>query len=225
MMESALLVGSTGAVGSQLLRILQQERPYEQVTVLTRTPLGQDLAAGFTNLVIPDFAKLEEHAAALAADDVFCCLGTTIKKAGNRDAFKAVDHDMVLDLARLTQKQGAQRFFCVSAMGANPQSRIFYNQVKGQTEENLKALNLSSLFLFRPSLLIGPRQDFRPGEQIARILFPVSLILTLGLSWFFRPIQTETVARAMLAQATNTASSVGTRILSSGKMQKFLHLS
>ena len=225
MMESALLVGSTGAVGSQLLRILQQERPYEQVTVLTRTPLGQDLAAGFTNLVIPDFSKLEEHAAALAADDVFCCLGTTIKKAGNRDAFKAVDHDMVLDLARLTQKQGAQRFFCVSAMGANPQSRIFYNQVKGQTEENLKALNLSSLFLFRPSLLIGPRQDFRPGEQIARILFPVSLILTLGLSWFFRPIQTETVARAMLAQATNTASSVGTRILSSGKMQKFLHLS
>lgn len=224
-MESALLIGSTGAVGTQLLKLLQQERPYEQVTVLSRTPLGQDLAAGFTNLVIPDFAKLEEHATALAVDDVFCCLGTTLKQAGSRAAFSAVDHDLVLKIANLTKQKGARRFFCVSAMGANPKSRFFYNQVKGQTEEDLKALSFSSLFLFRPSLLVGPRKEFRPGEQIAKILFPVSLILTLGLSWFFRPIQTETVARAMLTQATNTTPSEGTHILSSGEMQKFLHLS
>jgi len=225
MMESALLVGATGAVGSQLLKILQQKRPYEQVTVLSRSPIGQDLAAGFTNLVIPDFSKLEEHAAALAVNDVFCCLGTTIKQAGSRDSFSAVDHDMVLKIATLTKSKGARRFFCVSAMGANPQSRFFYNQVKGQTEEDLKALNFSSLFLFRPSLLIGPRKEFRLGEQTAKMLFPVSLVLTLGLAWFFRPIQTETVAKAMLAQAMDNSSAIGSRTLSSREMQKFIHLS
>jgi uncharacterized protein YbjT (DUF2867 family) len=160
-----------------------------------------------------DFARLESEALP-SAEDAFCCLGTTIKKAGSQEAFRAVDHDAVLAFAKAARKAGARRFLLVSALGANPSSRVFYNRVKGETEEDLKAVGFESLIILRPSLLLGDRAESRPGEHAAIVVSKVLGPLLRPFSG--RPIEARTVARAMLALARDAAN--GTRVALSGEL-------
>ena len=167
--------------------------------------------------VVINFDDIEAHAKELSVQDVFCCLGTTIKAAGSRAAFYKVDYSYVLDVARLLKAQGAERFFVVSAMGSDKHSRIFYNQVKGEMEEALRALEFKSLHVFRPSLLLGQRKEFRMGEKIAtqatKILKPVFL---LGLKKF-EPIEAAKVAKFMVEASHSNVT--GFHIYESDKMQ------
>jgi uncharacterized protein YbjT (DUF2867 family) len=210
--RTALVAGASGLVGGLLLDALLESPLYREVCSLGRRPVSKQHPRLTQRTV--DFARLEAEALP-AADDAFCCLGTTIKKAGSQQAFRAVDYDAVLAFAQAARKAGARRFLVVTALGADPRSRVFYNRVKGEVEEALKGQGFESLIILRPSLLLGERAESRPGERAAIV---VSKALGPLLRPFGgRPIEARTVARAMLALARDTAP--GVRVALSGELQ------
>ncbi|SIR33177.1 oxidoreductase [Pontibacter lucknowensis] len=197
--RTALIAGASGLVGSHLLLMLLQSDRYSQVISVGRRELA--IIHPKLDQQIVDFDNLKKSASELAADDVFCCLGTTIKKAGTKDAFYKVDHTYVTQLAEITLRRNATQFLVVSAMGADASSRIFYNRVKGEMERDIQALGFTSLHIFRPALLLGEREEHRTGEEIsARIMKPLSMLM-IGPMRKYRPIKAETVASAMLRAA------------------------
>jgi uncharacterized protein YbjT (DUF2867 family) len=148
-----------------------------------------------------DLGELETVSDLPHVDDVFCCLGTTIRQAGSQPAFRLVDHTFVLGLARAGLRAGATQFLLVSAIGADPESRVFYSRVKGETETAIRKLPYQGIQIFRPSLLLGERPEFRLGERIAMLGAPVLPALLFGRLRRYRPIQAATVARAMVTIA------------------------
>ncbi|MDI1336282.1 MAG: oxidoreductase [Lacunisphaera sp.] len=195
-MSTALIAGATGLVGGQLLRQLLDAPEYDRVIALGRRPV--DVAHPKLVQVAADFAALEKVTADLRCDDAFCCLGTTSKKAGSQAAYRAVDHAAVLAFAWAARRNGATRFFMVSSLGANARSRVFYNRVKGETEEALEVLGFRTLGIFRPSLLLGPRREFRLGERLGAALMWLAEPLLLAGLRKYRATQAEVVARAMV---------------------------
>ena len=197
--RTALIAGASGLVGSHLLRMLLQSDRYSQVISVGRRELA--IIHPKLDQQIVDFDHLKKSAPELAAEDVFFCLGTTIKKAGTKEAFYKVDHTYVTQLAEITLRRNASQFLVVSSMGADAGSRVFYNRVKGEMERDVRALGFQSLHIFRPALLLGERDEHRTGEEIgARIMKPLSKIM-FGPLRRYRPIQAETVANAMLRVA------------------------
>jgi len=153
----------------------------------------------------------------LQVQDAFCVLGTTIRTAGSQEAFRKVDYDYVVGLGKLCEKNRISKFLVVSAMGADASSGIFYNRVKGEMEKAIQQLNIPSVVIFRPSLLMGKRKEFRRGERFAQILMGgLGFLFVAGLKKY-KPIQAETVAASMIAaSAANTGKF---RILNSQEMQ------
>jgi uncharacterized protein YbjT (DUF2867 family) len=137
----------------------------------------------------------------MTADDVFCCLGTTIGVAGSQENFRKVDFDYPLQVAEICLKNGAQQFLLVSAMGANAASSIFYNKVKGEIENAIDKLNYSSLQIFQPSLLLGNRKEVRVGELIGKVVMKGLGFLFIGPIKKYKAIEAETVAKAMVKAA------------------------
>ncbi len=155
MAKTALLAGSTGLIGSQLLGLLLTDDHYASVTAISRKPLSVT-SPKLINLVC-ELHDLSNHRDQLKVDDVFCCLGTIIKKAKTKEAFRAVDLDAPVLLSKISKALGAQQFLLISSLGANKNSTIFYNQVKGEVEEAIRLEGLDTLHILRPSLLLGPR--------------------------------------------------------------------
>ncbi|MFL5353135.1 oxidoreductase [Archangium sp.] len=211
--RTALVAGASGLVGGHLLDTLLGDERYQQVHSLGRRPLPKQHPKLAQHTV--DFARLEDSALP-AAQDAFCCLGTTLKKAGSQEAFRAVDHDAVLAFAQAAKKAGVQRFLVVTALGANPRSRVFYNRVKGEVEQALAGMGFESLIIAQPSLLLGARAESRPGEHAAIIASRLLAPLLRPLA--SRPIEARTVARAMAALALEAPK--GTRVVPSGELQK-----
>jgi uncharacterized protein YbjT (DUF2867 family) len=211
-MRTALVAGASGLVGSLLLDELLADAHYSQVISLGRRTLPRQEPRLVQRTV--DFARLEAEPLPLV-DDAFCCLGTTIKRAGSREAFRAVDYQAVLVFARAAQKAGARRFLVVTALGANARSRVFYNRVKGEVEEALKELGLESLVVAQPSLLLGERQESRPGERAAMVASRLLAPLLRPLP--SRPIEARTVARALVRLAREATP--GVRVVRSGELQ------
>jgi uncharacterized protein YbjT (DUF2867 family) len=195
-MRTALIAGASGLVGGFLLRQLLDSPAYDRVIALGRR--GPGLTHPKLAFVQADFGALDKVAAEVACDDAFCCLGTTIRRAGSRAGFRAVDHAAVLAFAWLARRNGAKRFFVVSALGANAASRVFYNRVKGEMEEALVVLDFPTLAIFRPGLLLGPRVEVRPVERVSAVLLWLAEPLLRGPLRRYRAIQASTVARAML---------------------------
>lgn len=179
-----MLVGATGLVGSHVLRQLLEDPRCDAVVAPTRRPVGITDPA-LVNPVV-DFAQLPAGAEWWAVDAVICALGTTIKQAGSQAAFARVDHDAPLAVARLARAQGAHAFALNSAMGADAGSRIFYNQVKGRLEQDLRALGYPSLTLVRPGLIGGERAERRTGEHLASLVLGV-LGPVLPRAWRINP--------------------------------------
>lgn len=198
--KSALLVGATGLVGTELLNVLLTESEYETVKVLTRrmSPLKHPKL----EQIITDFDQLDQYQQHFHVDDVYCCLGTTIKTAGSQEAFTKVDYTYPLELAKLTKASGAKNFFIITAMGADKHSKFFYNRVKGEVEEALKKLGFSTLHIFRPSLLLGKRKEFRFGERIGVLFSPALTLLLVGPLKKYKPIHARDVAMAMYQAST-----------------------
>ncbi|TRZ68750.1 MAG: NAD-dependent epimerase/dehydratase family protein [Rhodocyclaceae bacterium] len=210
--KTALVAGATGLVGSRLVELLCADPAWGRVVVLARRKHAT--AHPKLQALIVDFDHLTE-AVLPPIDAAFCCLGTTIKRAGSEAAFRRVDHDYVLAFAERALAAGARQFLLVSALGADARSAVFYNRVKGEAEAAIGALGYASASIFRPSLLAGRRREFRFGERLTlALLRPVRALLPASI----RPIEDVTVARAMLAVAH--AQLPGVRIIPSGEMQR-----
>src|ERR1700686_808748 len=161
----ATLIGGTGLTGSLLVRHLLADPPITTVISISRKSL-QISNDKLTEVLISGLAELPSFESKLGGDLYFCCLGTTIKAAGSKQNFEKVDHAAVVDFAKIAKAHDAKSFTLVSAMGANANSMLFYNRVKGRTENDVRALGLRSLIIFRPALLFGPRHEFRLAERI-----------------------------------------------------------
>lgn len=194
-MKTALVAGATGAVGKALVYQLIEDPGYLKIITVSRKPLP--IKHHKVEQVVVDYDRLDTVADQLSADEVFCCLGTTIKAAGSRDEFYKVDHDYVLKIARLGKNQGAGQFIMVSAMGADADSSLFYNRVKGEAERDVCLLRYETVIMVRPSLLIASRVEFRPGETIAKYVMKATGFLMLGPLKKYKAIPVETVAKAM----------------------------
>lgn len=173
----ATLIGGTGLTGSFLARQLLADPDITKVISVSRRPLGIE-SAKLAEVLVGDLAELLSMASQVRGELYFCCLGTTIKTAGSQENFERVDHTAIVEFARIAKAHAARSLTLISSMGANARSRVFYNRIKGRTENDVTALGLRSLIIFRPALLVGPRQEFRLAEGIAsRTLVPLSRLL------------------------------------------------
>ena len=195
-MKTALLAGSTGLIGGQLLELLLTDNRYTSVIAISRKAL--DTSHPKLRNIVADVTSLEQHKAQLAADDVFCCLGTTMGQAKTKEAFTQVDFDYPVMLAKLSRERGAKQYLLVSALGANKSSFIFYNRVKGLTEEAIASLGFESVHILRPSLLVGPRTEHRAGEDAAKWFYRAFGFL---IPKKYKAIESIRVARSMLVFA------------------------
>ncbi len=197
--RKALVVGATGLVGSHLLRNIFNNPAYSEVTSLVRK--RSLITHRKLKEVITDFNNLEKTLSTITANDVFCCLGTTIKKAGSQKAFRKVDFSLVVDVAKVMKKQGAEQFIVISAMGANSNSKVFYNRIKVEMEEAVQEIGYKCVRIIRPSLLLGQREEFRLGERIGILMSPLWQLLLVGSLKKYRPVEAEAVARFMVKVA------------------------
>ncbi|WP_100407509.1 oxidoreductase [Bacillus solitudinis] len=197
--KMALIVGATGLVGKELITILLNQKEYKKVTALVRKPLG------FTHPKLEekiiDFDQLDEFVIPFRVDDVFSCLGTTIKKAKSQETMYKIDVTYSLAIAKLTKKVGAKQFLFISSPYANSKSSVFYTRMKGKLEEEVRKIDFDSISIFRPSLLLGKRQEFRLGEKMAEGVFSALSFLFIGPVKKFKGIQGKTVANAMFKAA------------------------
>ncbi len=206
MSRSALLVGATGLVGRHCLHRLLADERYAEVITLGRRPLEHQHPQLTHHIV--NFEQLADYADVIRGDDVFCCLGTTMKQAGSKEAFRTVDYTYPLQIAELALTNGATHYLLVSATGANSSSWFFYNRVKGDLENALQALGYPTLSLLRPSLLTGDRAEKRTGEQVGEWLLDVFSFALRGPLARARPTAATDVAAAMIAVAQNPTPGV-----------------
>jgi uncharacterized protein YbjT (DUF2867 family) len=206
--KTALVAGATGLVGSQLVQLLLDSGYYGKVYLLSRRktgfehPVAEELIIDFDLLTTGDQSLPK-------ADDVYCCLGTTMKKAGSKKVFRKVDFAYPAALGLQALNSGAAQYLLVSAMGASKKSYFFYNRVKGEVEENVSRLSAyQQVAIFRPSLLLGERPDPRFGEKLAEKILNFLKPLMLGPLRQYRPIHARTVAKGMLNAARQEARGV-----------------
>lgn len=208
-MSQVLITGATGLVGGHLLRMLLNAPGVKSVAAPTRRPLA-DISGVFN----PHDPQLTDALAQVVdpIDIVFCCLGTTRREAGSKEAFVHADYTLVIDTALVGKKLGAQHMLVVSAMGANAHSPFFYNRVKGEMEEALIAQQWPRLTIARPSMLIGGREKKRAGETLFAPLFNL-------LPGNLKSIEARDVASALLAEALSPTQE-GVQILSSSQLRE-----
>jgi uncharacterized protein YbjT (DUF2867 family) len=213
--RTALLLGATGLVGGHVLDLLLDDAAYGGVLVLGRRAVPREHPKLRQETV--DFDRLRDFSGAVRAQDVFCCLGTTIRAAGSREAFRRVDLDYPRTVAEAAARNGAERFLLVSAMGADASSSVFYNRVKGEAEDAVRTLPFQEVAILRPSLLLGERAEQRPAEALAQRFAPRLSPLLRGPLRKYRPVEAATVARAMVRLAK--AGRRGVRIVESDGIQ------
>ena len=209
----ALLAGATGLVGQEVLELLLADSSYSDIHMVgRRSPdvqhpkLKTHIATSFADWACP------------AVDDVFIALGSTIKVAGSKAAFKAIDGDAVVAIAAAAKAAGASRLAVVSAMGASAKSGVFYNQVKGEMEAAVSQLGFEVVVIARPSLLAGDRDALKQPERVAEKLSLVAFKLLKPLIPVnYRSIEASSVARAMVS--TLQSAGAGKHVLLSGEMQ------
>jgi uncharacterized protein YbjT (DUF2867 family) len=196
--KTAALLGATGLIGGHLLDLLLQDGDYQTIRVLSRRPL--DIHDPKIELVVLDFSDEAAFKAAIeGCDAVFCSVGTTQNKVkGDMAAYRMVDYDIPVNAARFCAETGCPRFLLVSSVGADSKSRNFYIKLKGEVEDQVGSMAISSISIFRPSMLLGQRGEFRLGEKIAQVLMRALAFL---IPSDYKPIHSRDVARAMIAAA------------------------
>ncbi len=197
--KTALVFGASGLIGGHVVSFLLLHPAYSKVVVFVRKPLDLEhpkLVQHVVNFDLPEsFRQL------VTGDDLFCCLGTTMAKAGSKAAFYKVDFTYAFQAAQMGSMNGVGQYLLVSSVGADPDSRFFYSKVKGELEAAVRKLNFWSLHIFQPSVLIGERNENRFGEQLAGKIGRAFDRLTGGLLTKYRPIEADVVAKAMVSAA------------------------
>jgi uncharacterized protein YbjT (DUF2867 family) len=218
--KTAVVLGATGLIGEQLVQELLLNEYFSKVRILVRRPIP--LQHPKAEVLIVNFQDEKDIAAKIDIGDViFCCIGTTRKKVkGDKTEYRKVDYDIPIITARLGVQHGYSQFLLVSAIGANPAAANFYLQLKGCVEEDITALPFESIHIFRPSVLLGKRKEFRLGERIAGVMIRAASFLLAGGWRKYKPITGEQVARAMVAAANKEIS--GIHLYEYNDMQKLL---
>jgi uncharacterized protein YbjT (DUF2867 family) len=197
MKGTAIIAGATGLIGRALLQHLLHHSEFNRVIILVRRMTGVKHAK-LTELVI-EFDHLDAVGEYFKDAVVFCALGTTIKAAKTKEAFRKVDYEYPLQLGKLAKKYEALQFHIVTAMGADANSSIFYSRVKGEVEEAIKELGLLSLHIYHPSILLGRRNEFRLGERIAMILMKSISLAMKGKLSKYKGVEANKVAAGMVS--------------------------
>ncbi|NBG65582.1 NAD-dependent epimerase/dehydratase family protein [Acidiluteibacter ferrifornacis] len=195
-MKKALILGSTGLIGSYVVEQLKNDSRYSKVILVNRRATHPTHPK--VEEIVVDFNHLQSEFNQLAIDEVFCCIGTTIKKAGSRENFKAVDYAIPVQFGKIALRNKWPNFAFVSSLGADAKSSTFYTKVKGEVEEKLIDFGFKNLVIVRPSLLLGERDEFRFGERIAQLAFSVLGFVMVGPLKKYKAIQAKQVAKSMI---------------------------
>jgi len=204
--RTALLLGASGLVGGHTLALLAHDARWSRVVTLGRRPLATASATHEDHVV--DFSRLDEQAALFTCNDLFVCLGTTMAQAGSEEAFRSVDLELPFQAAQLAHAEGATQALLVSALGADPTSRIFYNRTKGEAERAVGEVGFEAVQIVRPSLLTGDREETRWGERIGLVALTLLRPLLVGPLARLRPTPAASVARTLVEIAARRPSGV-----------------
>ena len=215
-MRTALLLGATGLTGKHCLNLLLSDDAYEKVVVLTRRSLERTHDKLEQHII--DFDNIEASSDLIKVDDIFCCLGTTIKKAGSKEAFRKVDLLYPQAVAKIGAANGCKQFLVISAPESNRHSPLFYGRTKAEMEHAVCKASYSGTYIFRPSLLIGERDEYRLAEDLGIKLLTTLPWLLPGSLKKMRPIEASAVAAAMLIAAKSTLG--GKQVYQSNRIQK-----
>lgn len=198
MHNSTALLGATGLIGGHLLKLMQDDDHFTEIRVLTRRPL--EIHHPKVKVQVIDFSDPEAFKQAIeGCETVFCSVGTTNKKVkGDKTAYRKVDYDIPVTAARCCAETGGKQFLLVSSVGADSHSRNFYLKLKGEVEDKISGMSIPSISIFRPSMLLGDRQESRPLETVAQV---ISKALSFLFPSKYKPIAAEDVARAMVNAA------------------------
>ena len=205
-MKKAIIFGSTGFVGSCLLKTLLNEAAYEQVTVVVRKALSTKHPK--LKVLIGDFNSLPALKDQIVCDEVFIALGTTKKLTPDRAQYYQVEHDYPVLAAKISKECGATSVFLVTAVGANANSSVFYVKSKGETERDVIALDFQHTHIFRPSMIMGQRQEHRPLEGVLIQLWGAINPIFAGPLSHYRGIDGKHVAEAMHLAAAHQSDRV-----------------
>jgi uncharacterized protein YbjT (DUF2867 family) len=206
-LKTAILFGATGFVGSFLLEELLQSSSYARVIAVSRRPLKVEHHK--LTVLIGDLSNLASLKMELRADDVFITIGTTRAKTPDEKEYYAIDHDYPVEAARSLKENGAHSVFLLTAVGADTESSLFYLRLKGEVERDIRALHYDHTAIFRPSMIMGARDESRPAERAFQRLWPVIDRLLAGSLAKYRGIEGRDIARAMVAAAAGyTAADV-----------------
>lgn len=195
-MKNTLVIGSTGLVGSHLVRELEAHAGVETIRLLVRK---SGVAAGKkTEVIVSDFSKESLSEAMQGISAVFICLGTTIKKAGSIQAMEAIDRDLPIQIASFASQNGVKQLAAVSSVGANAKSGNYYLRIKGEMEQGIQKIGFENLAFVRPSLILGDRNEKRFGESFAKVMMRAAGFLFVGKLRKYKAIHARTIARAMI---------------------------
>ena len=199
--KTATVIGATGLIGGHIVDLLESRLDVQTIRVLVRRPVKFPNPKVETKLT--DFADPESFKMGIDGSDVvFCAVGTTQNKVkGNLDAYRKVDYDIPVNAARFCAETGCQNFVLVSSVGADSANRNFYLRIKGEVEDEVRQKAVSQVAVFRPSLLLGNREESRPAEKISQTILPLFSFLFLGKLSRYKPIQARDVAAAMVCAA------------------------
>ena len=211
--KTALVIGATGLVGEETLKQLLNSAQYSKVIGLTRRPL--DIKHAKLENPVVDFDKPGQYSS-IKADDVYCAMGTTIGKAGSQAAFRRVVFEIPLLVAKLALDNGAAKFILVSSMGADAKSMVFYSRTKGELEQALAQLKYKAVLIFRPSILLGNRKEYRAGEAIGRFAAEKLSFLFAGPLAKYKGTPVDLLAKAMIKEAGENVS--GVRIIENNEI-------
>jgi uncharacterized protein YbjT (DUF2867 family) len=198
-MKTAIILGATGLTGTELLKQLLNDDHYQKIILFSRK--STNIKNSKLTEHITDFDQLHKIEHLIIGDIIFCCLGTTIKTAGSKTAFRKVDFNYISDFALLAKQNGLNQFYLQSSIGADSKSNNYYLKIKGETENAIKKLNFESFTIFRPSMLLGNRIEFRFGETLAKLAMRFLSFLFVGRLKLYKAIDAKQVAKVMIYES------------------------
>ncbi|MGE5381990.1 MAG: NAD(P)H-binding protein [Omnitrophica WOR_2 bacterium] len=214
---TAVVFGASGLTGRFVTEHLIHDNRYSKILLFVREEIP--VSSKKINQVIFNPEKVDSISSELIGDHLFCCLGTTIKKAGSKKVFYSIDHDLVVKIATIAAANNFRSFVVISSIGANYKSKNFYLNTKGKMEESLKSFKFENLSVVRPSILLGLRHERRMTEEVGKVLMKVIAPLLIGKLSKYRPIHSSTVAKSMIKLA-NLPS--GVHIFESDQLEKLI---
>ncbi|MBX9808569.1 MAG: NAD(P)H-binding protein [Flavobacteriaceae bacterium] len=204
MEKSAIILGATGLTGGILLQKLMEDERYDTIKLFSRSKIEN-----LPNKVIQfigNVLELENFKKDFIADEVFCCIGTTAKKTPDKILYKKIDYGIPVTAAKLSKENEIPTFIVVSAIGANANSTIFYNKIKGEMEQAVLSEKIEKTHILQPSIIGGNRQEQRIGEKIGLIVFKLFQPLFLGKLNKYRITEAKHIAQSMINLANSTST-------------------